>query len=62
VPERFHDYISTPKPNNYRSLHTTIIGPGNLRVELQIRTEEMERIADTGVAAHWRYKSGELCL
>lgn len=57
VPERFHDYISTPKPNNYRSLHTTIIGPGNIRVELQIRTEEMERVADTGVAAHWRYKT-----
>ncbi|MFW6299621.1 MAG: RelA/SpoT family protein [Oceanicaulis sp.] len=58
VPERFRDYISTPKPNNYRSLHTTIIGPGNIRVELQIRTEAMERVAETGVAAHWRYKSG----
>jgi len=57
VPERFRDYISTPKPNNYRSLHTTIIGLGDIRVELQIRTEEMERVADTGVAAHWRYKS-----
>lgn len=58
VPERFRDYISTPKPNNYRSLHTTIIGPGNIRVELQIRTEAMELVAETGVAAHWRYKSG----
>ena len=59
VPERFHDYISTPKPNNYRSLHTTIIGPGNVRIELQIRTEEMELVADTGVAAHWRYKTDD---
>ncbi|XBQ15884.1 MAG: bifunctional (p)ppGpp synthetase/guanosine-3',5'-bis(diphosphate) 3'-pyrophosphohydrolase [Oceanicaulis sp.] len=58
VPERFRDYISTPKPNSYRSLHTTIIGPGNIRVELQIRTEAMELVAETGVAAHWRYKSG----
>ena len=58
VPERFKDFISTPKPNSYRSLHTTIIGPGNIRVELQIRTEAMELVAETGVAAHWRYKSG----
>ena len=59
IPGRFKDYISTPKINNYKSIHTSIIGPKRQRVEIQIRTNQMHEFAQRGIASHWKYKSSE---
>ena len=59
IPGKFKDYISTPKINNYKSIHTSLIGPKKLRIEVQLRTSQMHEFAERGIASHWKYKSSE---